>query len=72
MRITFLIAFLAFVVACGDPPASEYPTQEVHAEDATMGAGDTFQVRVYRHEDMTGDYEVSSEGTISFLSLIHI
>ena len=53
-------------VACGDPPPSQYPTQEVHIEDTTLGAGDVFEVRVYREEEMTGTYSVSAEGTISF------
>ena len=67
MRIIIPIALtLLTAVACGDPPPSEYPTQEIHEEDATLGAGDTFEVRVYRQEDMSGIYEVSSEGTISF------
>jgi polysaccharide export outer membrane protein len=67
MRLIYLIVSLTLATfACGDPPPSEYPTQDSHAADATFGAGDTFEVRVYQQEDMTGTYEVSSEGTISF------
>lgn len=67
MRITFLIILLSlFASGCGDPPPSKYPAQDIHTSDATFGAGDTFEVRVYRQEDMSGVYEVSGEGTISF------
>jgi len=67
MRIIQLIAlFTLAVLACGDPPPSVYPTQETNPADATFGAGDTFEVRVYRQEDLSGTYEISSEGTISF------
>jgi len=54
------------LVGCSDPPPSEYPTQQVYVEDTTLGAGDMFEVRVFRQDDMTGTYSVSSEGTISF------
>jgi polysaccharide export outer membrane protein len=67
-----LAAFIAGIVGiggaggCGDPPPSEYPTQQVYVEDTTLGAGDVFEVRVYRQEEMTGIYSVNSSGTISF------
>lgn len=67
MRIKYFIILVTLVATgCGDPPPSEYPTQQIHEEDATLGPGDTFEVRVYRQEDMSGVYEVSTEGTISF------
>lgn len=67
MRISYLTVLLSvLVLSCGDPPPSKYPTQEPHTVDATFGPGDTFDVRVYRQDDMSGTYEVSGEGTISF------
>ncbi len=67
MRTYHVIIFsVLLAIGCGDPPPSEYPTQQIHEEDATLGPGDTFEVRVYRQEDMSGVYEVSTEGTISF------
>ncbi len=67
MRILhYIISFLFLVAACSDPPPSKYPTEQMHAEDATLGAGDTVEVRVYRQEEMSGPYEVSSEGNFSF------
>jgi protein involved in polysaccharide export with SLBB domain len=64
-RIALLLA-LACLIGCSDPPPSQYPTQQVYVEDTTLGAGDMFEVRVFRQDDMTGTYSVSSEGTISF------
>ncbi len=60
------ITFLALTAACSDPPPSEYPTQEVHLEDTTLGPGDIFEVRVYKQDTMSGAYDVSPEGTIAF------
>ncbi|WP_428267996.1 polysaccharide biosynthesis/export family protein [Haliangium sp.] len=54
------------MAGCGDPPPSEYPTQQVYVEDTTLGPGDVFDVRVFRQDDMSGTYSVSAEGTISF------
>lgn len=65
MRVLNIVLIL-IVTGCGDPPPSQYPSQELHAEDATLGPGDTFEVRVYRQEDLSGTYAVSAEGTISF------
>ncbi|GAB4512836.1 MAG: polysaccharide biosynthesis/export family protein [Haliangiales bacterium] len=51
---------------CGDPPPSEYPTQQAYVEDTTLGPGDVFEVRVFRQDEMSSEYSVSAEGTISF------
>ena len=51
---------------CGDPPASEYPDQQVYTEDTTLGVGDVFDVRVFQHEEMSATYSTSQEGSISF------
>lgn len=61
-----LLLFVTVATACADPPPSKYPTSEVHIEDTTLGAGDIFEVRVYRQEAMTSTFNVSPEGTISF------
>jgi protein involved in polysaccharide export with SLBB domain len=65
-RIGLLLGVLAGLAACSDPPPSQYPAQQVYVEDTTLGVGDVFEVRVFRQDDMTGTYSVSSEGTISF------
>lgn len=61
-----LLVSLLVLAGCGDPPPSEYPAQRVHVEDTTLGVGDAFEVRVFRQDDLTSKYEVSSDGTISF------
>ncbi len=69
MRLLLILITLSTVTACGlfrDPPPSEYPSQEVHVEDTTLGPQDTFEVRVFRHDNMSGTYAVSEEGTINF------
>ncbi|MCG8424045.1 MAG: polysaccharide export protein [Proteobacteria bacterium] len=66
--IHFVLAMaLAYsAAACADPPPSAYPAQQVYVEDTTLGPGDAFEVRVFRQDDLTGAYNVNSEGTISF------
>lgn len=67
MRLLLILITLS--TACGlfrDPPPSEYPSQEVYVEDTTLGPQDTFEVRVFRHDNMSGTYAVSEEGTINF------
>jgi polysaccharide export outer membrane protein len=54
------------MLACADPPPSKYPVQQVHVEDTTLGPGDVFDVRVYRQDELSSTYVVSSEGSISF------
>jgi protein involved in polysaccharide export with SLBB domain len=69
-----LVLLLALVTAFGltacrlfrDPKPSAYPSQEVYVEDTTLGAQDVFEVRVFRHDNMSGTYAVSEEGTINF------
>lgn len=65
-RYPFVFVLAMICAGCGDPPPSRYPTQQVYVEDTTLGAGDIFEVRVFRQDDMTGTYSVSAEGTISF------
>jgi polysaccharide export outer membrane protein len=66
MRLLIAITLLAGCGLFRDPPPTEYPSQEVHLEDTTLGAQDVFEVRVFRHDNMSGTYAVSEEGTINF------
>jgi protein involved in polysaccharide export with SLBB domain len=61
-----IAATLAGCASCADPPPSEYPSQQVHEEDTTLGPGDVFEVRVFQQEKMSQIYSASPEGTISF------
>lgn len=64
--LTLVVLVQSLALGCGGPSASDYPTQRVYLEDTSLGAGDSFEVRVYRQEDLSATYRVSSAGTISF------
>lgn len=59
---------LLALVACGDPPASNYPksSEPIPVEDTSLGPGDVFEIRVYRQEELTGEFEVSPECSVSY------
>lgn len=50
---------------CVPTAATKLPDQST-ADDTTLGSGDVFEVRVFGEKDMTGDYQVASDGTILF------
>lgn len=63
----FWVACSVFaVLGCGDPPPSNYPTQQFEVDATTLGPGDLFEVRVFNEAEMSTDYRVSSAGTIKF------
>ncbi len=69
LLLVISVALAALVAGCGlfrDPPPSKYESQPVFEEDTTLGPRDVFVVRVFKHEDMSGEYAVSEEGTINF------
>ncbi|MCA9582498.1 MAG: polysaccharide biosynthesis/export family protein [Myxococcales bacterium] len=57
------------LAGCGSQhPAggSTVPSEGGGLEDATLGAGDVFDVRVYGEEDLSGSYRIDSDGSIDF------
>ncbi|MCA9674645.1 MAG: polysaccharide export protein, partial [Myxococcales bacterium] len=68
--VAFAIAWATLGASgCGifrDPPPSKYESTPVFVEDTTLGPRDVFEVRVFKHEEMSGQYAVSDEGTINF------
>jgi polysaccharide export outer membrane protein len=52
--------------ACGDPPPSVYPTQMVHTEDSTVAPSDVLSIRVVDDDQLTGEFDVSADGAISY------
>jgi len=54
------------MVACADPPPSQYPTQVSFTEDLTTGTSDLLEIRVSKLEQYSGDFEVGEDGTISY------
>jgi polysaccharide export outer membrane protein len=69
-----LVGILLATLACGGSPTTDYPRQQTYVEDTTLGAGDIFEVRVYRQEDLSGTFSVSAEGGISFplIGTVHV
>ncbi len=66
-RLLALAASLAALVACADPPASNYPTQVKYVEDTSIGPGDVFDIRVfYGAKEVVRSYTVGSSGEIAF------
>lgn len=66
--IALAIAALSCVygVACGGAGATTPRGAGGGAPDTTLGVGDTFEVRVYGEESLTGTYQVSGDGMIDF------
>jgi len=66
MRALVLLFALTGCHLFKDPAPSNYSSQEVYKEDTTIGARDVFDVKVFRHDEMSGTYSVSDDGTINF------
>lgn len=62
----YLLTGLVALAACTDPPPSKYPVAHGNPNDATLGARDIIEVRVFQHDDLTGVFEISPECTISY------
>ncbi|HET6613700.1 MAG TPA: polysaccharide biosynthesis/export family protein [Kofleriaceae bacterium] len=66
-RVAIATALSALgLLACGGPPDQNYPSEPVTLVDTSLGAGDLFDIRVYRNEELSASYSVNAEGTISF------
>jgi polysaccharide export outer membrane protein len=67
LRTALLPWFIAAGVACGPSTTTvvEQPPA-VPVADTTLGVGDTFDVRVFGENDLSGTYRVGAEGTITF------
>jgi protein involved in polysaccharide export with SLBB domain len=62
---TVIFSFL--LAACADRAEAPYPvSQPAPPEDAAVGPGDLFDVRVFGEPTMSANYEVSGDGTINF------
>lgn len=57
--------FAALAPGCG-PTTSATPPPVVPNQQARLGAGDAFDVRVYGEEDLSTNYVVQPDGTIDF------
>ena len=64
-----LLAIAAALASAGCTRRSAAPPAEaaaVQAAGSTLGAGDVIEVRVYREPDISGVYQVGSEGDVVF------
>ena len=64
--LRFTLLTLALFSACSDPPPSKYPTQQVFVEDTKLGPRDLFEIRVFQQPELSGEFEVSPECTITY------
>jgi polysaccharide export outer membrane protein len=64
MRLPLLVA-AGLLLACGDPPPSKYPTVAYDLRNATLGPGDSFDMRVYPRPELGGSFIVAAEGTVT-------
>jgi protein involved in polysaccharide export with SLBB domain len=60
-----LVALFTWIAGCGGG-SQELPPAPAPTEDATLGSGDVFDVRVYGEQDLSGSYRVTRDGTIDF------
>ncbi len=61
-----LLLFFIAVTSCSDPPPSKYPTQQVFVEDTRLGPRDLFEVRVFQQPDLSGQFEVAPDCTVTY------
>lgn len=72
------IAFLLALAVCGDPPASEYPTQPISVEDSTLGPGDKITVRIEygssESQIVEREYSIDPSGEIAvpYIDLVQV
>jgi protein involved in polysaccharide export with SLBB domain len=64
-NLTLRSALLVLLSSCASHAATRLPDQPP-AEDTSLGSGDVFEVRVFGEKDLTGEYQVSADGTIQF------
>jgi polysaccharide export outer membrane protein len=72
--VWLVLVFTGLVVAACSTVASEKrlgtpdftPNSSIKGAGTTIGVGDTFEVRVYGEQDLSGTYRVSTDGMIIF------
>lgn len=60
-----MLAVLSTGAGCAPHVATRLPEQPP-VEDTSLGPGDVFEVRVFGEKDLTGDFQVASDGAIQF------
>lgn len=65
-RHAWTAVIVATAVACGGGATATPRVPGGGAPDTTLGVGDSFDVRVYGEEELTGKYQVAGDGMIDF------
>jgi protein involved in polysaccharide export with SLBB domain len=66
MRLwTLLITHVAMIMMWLASPAMAQPAQTLAVPEYTLGAGDRVAVTVFRHTDLSGEFEVDGAGRIT-------
>lgn len=67
IRLLAAFSLTAATFGCGSS-TSTTPTQSetVGSEDALLGAGDVFEVRVYGEKELSGEYRVGPDGSVDY------
>ena len=63
---TLLVTFSFLLWGCASSPTVTPKPFSVGAHDTTLGAGDSFEVRIYGEKELSGKYRVAQDGTIDF------
>jgi protein involved in polysaccharide export with SLBB domain len=74
-QLVFRIILLIAVVGCATTSSSGLPAgAEVMSVDASLGPGDTFEVRVFDEKELSGEFAVANDGTIDYplVGRIHV
>jgi len=67
IRFLVLSALSAMALGCGgEAHTTPAPTETVGSEDALLGAGDVFEVRVYGEKELSGEYRVGPDGSVDY------
>jgi polysaccharide export outer membrane protein len=61
-----LLAALLTAAACPRTPSPVMPDQKVDAVASTLGAGDLIEVRVFQEPELSGLYQIGSQGDLIF------
>jgi polysaccharide export outer membrane protein len=61
-----LLILAGLVVGCGASSVRTIAAPRPSVVDATLGAGDLFDVRVFEENDLSGTYRVDSDGNIDY------
>ena len=61
-----LLAALLAAAACPRTPSQVMPDQKVDAVASTLGPGDLIEVRVFQEPELSGLYQIGSQGDLIF------